>query len=173
MTSKVALFIDGPNFFYVQNHGLNWFTDPKRIIDWVEDEFNGDVVMPRYYQTVSGKDRGKTLGFLTALEENAGYFVERVKCKCFNNGSHSWTESNLTIKMMLDMYSEKSKYDTAVLVSGSRDFTEVVEKLLDEHKNVVVVGTKGYMSNDLINIVGSENFVDFNEIKEDVIKIKD
>ena len=49
---RVSVFVDGANFFFMQNNGLGWFADPKKLLDYIEVRF-GDIADAFYY---IGKD---------------------------------------------------------------------------------------------------------------------
>lgn len=170
--SRIAIFIDGPNFFYMQKDGLKWFADPKRIISWAARRFNGEVTEARYYQSVDPERPSSGETFLKALPY-MGYSVHKKHVKVVRDCDEQWVEANVTIPMMLDMWDIKDNLDVLILVSGDGDFTEIAERLKQRGKQVVVLSTDGegqnFLSNDLRATVG-QWYIDLNSIRDDVKK---
>tara|TARA_Y100000034_G_scaffold135296_1_gene206616 strand:- start:3430 stop:3948 length:519 start_codon:yes stop_codon:yes gene_type:complete len=168
MSNRIAVYIDGPNFFYMQKDGLSWFVDPKKILEWVKRRFNGDLVDARYYQSIDPMHAAKGGQFLKALPY-MGYSLHTKNVKTINDGNEQWNESNITIGMMLDIWDAKDQFDCLVLVSGSGDFEEIVERLRSRGKQVAILATHGFLSGDLRSKVG-QWFIDFSTIQNEVQK---
>jgi uncharacterized LabA/DUF88 family protein len=168
MSSRIAIFIDGPNFFYMQKDGLKWFVDPKKIIAWAGRKFDGEVVDARYYQSIDPEHMNKDAAFLKALPY-MGYSVHKKPVKSVQDGTDSWNEADITIGMMLDVWDAKEHFDTLILVSGCGDFEEIVERLKQRGKQVAILATNRYISGDLRAKVG-QKFIDFQTIQADVKK---
>lgn len=49
---RVSVFIDGANFFFMQRDGLKWFADPKKMLEYIENQY-GEIADAFYY---IGKD---------------------------------------------------------------------------------------------------------------------
>jgi uncharacterized LabA/DUF88 family protein len=168
MSSRIAVFVDGPNFFYMQKDGLKWFVDPKKIIAWAGRKFDGEVVDARYYQSIDPEHMNKDQGFLTALPY-MGYSVHKKNVKQRQDTDGSYMEADITIGMMLDIWDSKEQFDTLILVSGCGDFEEIVERLKQRGKQVAILATNKYISSDIRAKVG-QKFIDFQTIREDVRK---
>jgi uncharacterized LabA/DUF88 family protein len=166
--SRIAIFVDGPNFFYMQKDGLEWFVDPKKIIAWAGPKFDGEVVDARYYQSVDPTHANKDGGFLKALP-HMGYSVHKKNVKTIQDDGEEWNEAQITTGMMLDICESKNLFDTVILVSGSGDFEEIAERMKQQGKQFVVLATDRYISSDLRAKVG-RGFIDFDTIKKQVFK---
>lgn len=180
MSNRIAIFIDGPNFFYMQKDGLKWFVDPKKIIEWAKRRFNGDVVDATYYASVGydssdtknesfNKDRARKVEtFLKALPF-MGYTVTRKPVKIVRDGDDSWSEANVFITMSLDILATKDNFDTVIFVSGSGEFEEIVDRMKAMGKSVVILATDNYLSHDLRSKVG-QGYINFQDIQTDIQK---
>lgn len=163
--NRISIYVDGPNFFFMQKKELEWFIDPKKILEYVKNRFQGEIVDARYYQSVRDN---KSDSYHTALTY-MGYSVHISPCKMKYDGGEEWLESDVTIEMMLDMLDTSPTYDTVVLVSGSGEFEQVVERLKARGKRVILLTTEAFLSRDLRSKVG-QGFTDFKDIREEVLK---
>ena len=48
---RIAIFIDGANFFFMQKDRLHWWIDPKLLLDYIKNRF-GDLTEANYYVAV-------------------------------------------------------------------------------------------------------------------------
>ena len=62
---RVALFIDGSNFFYMQTRDLGYFLDPKKLLQFVT-QF-GEVTDAYYYTGEDDLQDARQQGYLDAL----------------------------------------------------------------------------------------------------------
>ena len=62
---KISVFLDGANFFFMQKDALGWFADPKRILDYIEEE--GDIVDAFYYIGQDTPPDARQQSYLDAL----------------------------------------------------------------------------------------------------------
>lgn len=179
MSNRIAVFVDGPNFFYMQKDGLKWFVDPKKILEWGKRRFNGEIVDATYYASTGydsgeedaefNKDRSRKIEtFLKALPF-MGYTVAKKPVKVVRDGDESWNEATVSIPMMLDIYATKDNFDTLILVSGSGEFEEIVERMKQNGKSVVILATDNYLSHDLRAKVG-QGYINFQDIRTDIQK---
>ena len=169
---RIAVYVDGPNFFYLQKNGLKWFADPKLVLSWAESNFEGQVVDARYY--LSSGDEGnesqrqRQHQFTHALP-HMGYSVQKRNVVHVRDGNESWTEARLTYAMMLDAAFNIDNYDIFVLISGSGDFEELATRLRQNGKEVAVLATDDRMSNELRAAVG-QWYTNFEDIRSEVQK---
>lgn len=170
MSRRVALFVDGPNFFYMQKGGLEWFADPKKIYDWVSNHFpNATLADARYYQSVDARKPNNSTLYLAALP-HIGFAVKTKALRQRNDDEGNYVSSNIDCYMMFDMFASRDNYDTCVLLSGSGNFAPVVERLVEDGKQVIILATEKFLSKELLSKVGSTCFVEMNDIRHELEK---
>lgn len=163
--NRIAVFIDGPNFFYTQRDVLNWFIDPKKLLKWISNRFDEKIenFEARYYQPIDPKIISLNESFLAAIPY-MGYSLHKKIV-----AGQTYSEGNITIPMMLDIWELKDSFDTLVLVSGTGDFEELIDKLKQRGKRVLVLATDKTVSKGVREKVG-QWYVNFNIIKSNVQK---
>lgn len=167
---RIHVAIDGPNFFYTQKDELGWFADPKKIISWIEKHADGTVTSAVYYDALDAGSVEQTSRskFLKALP-HMGYALSTTPLKTFRDEEGSFQQACITSNMMLDIWKSSDNFDAVLLVSGSRDFEEVVERLCKSGKEVYILSTPDYISSELHAKVG-RGFVNLHNIKPDIAK---
>jgi len=163
---RVAVFVDGANFFYMQRKKLGWFADPKKLLSYC-GRF-GEVVDAYYYVGTDAPPESRQQAYLVALTY-MGYSIITKPIKAFVNeltGSVRH-KANLDVEIVLDMFNTIDNYDMAVLVSGDGDFERPLQLLKARGKMFKVISTSGYLAAELRNIVGM-HYIDMNEIKPEI-----
>ncbi len=164
---KVAIFVDGANYFYMQKQ-LGWFVDAKKILKYCENF--GDVVDAYYY---IGKDAPPEAGqqaYLNALVY-MGYSLVTKPIKTIYDQSTgtSMQKANLDIEIVLDMFNTIDNYDVAVLISGDGDFERPLQLLKARGKKFKVLSTTGCVASELRNVAGM-HYVDMQSIRTEIQK---
>lgn len=159
---RIAVFIDGSNFFYMQKDCLKWWIDPKKLLDWIGNR--GEVVDATYYASTDPSNREQQ-SYLKALT-HMGYRVEPKPIKAFPqaDGTERF-KANLDIEIVLDMFNTLDIYDEAVLVSGDADFCRVLQVLRMRGKQFLVLSTKGFVANEIRAIAGM-HYRDIGDMRE-------
>lgn len=160
-TPRVAVFVDGCNFFYMQKDNLRWFVDPRKLLHVLSGY--GDIVDATYYTTLDHNNEGQ-VNFLRALE-HMGYTVPEPQSiyesdDCYNT---------VDIRMMLEMITQMPNYDLAVVISGDYAFTEPLKILRNCGKRFMVLGAQGCTSTHLQKMAGM-HYVDLADWKKDIVK---
>ena len=164
---RIAVFVDGANFFYMQKDRLKWWVDPKRLLEWIRDR--GDVVDAFYYIGVDSSAEPQQEGFLKALTY-MGYSLVTKELKTVQQSDGSERKkANLDVEIVLDMFNVIDHYDMAVLLSGDADFERPLTLLRARGKKFLVLSTQGFVAREIRSVVGM-HFVDFQDIREDVEK---
>lgn len=163
---RIAVFVDGSNFFYMQKDCLKWWIDPKKLLRWCGER--GSVVDATYYASVDPENEAQ--GSYSKALCHMGYRVESKTIKTFTaaNGSVKH-KANLDIEIVLDMFNTINNYDEAILVSGDADFGRALQILRARGKSFLVLSTKGFVASEIRAIAGM-HYRDFQEIKEFVEK---
>lgn len=165
MTPKIAVFLDGANFFFMQRDCLQWFADPKKILTFIEDKY-GPIEDAYYYIGQDVPPLMKDKAFFDTLPK-MGYSVvsKPIKKIIDHKTGKIKSKANLDIEIVLDMFNTIDRYDTAILISGDGDFERALDLLKARGKKVVVMATDGFIAKELIALVG-RNYVDLNDIRD-------
>jgi len=144
---RVAVFLDGSNFFYMQKDKLHWFVDPKKLLNWLT-QF-GDIADANYYTSIDHNNEGQ-VSYMRALS-HMGF---RVKSEPLDDEYDSFDGSGVYLDMIIDMLTGVDNYDMAVIVSGDSDFARIIEVLRSRGKKYLVLSTKGMISSDVRSVAG-------------------
>ena len=133
---RVAVFVDGANFFFLQRDGLGWFADPRKILTYLARY--GEVVDAYYYIGQQTQSDPRQQGYLDALP-SMGYTVVTKPIKNIYDAQSGGyrRKANLDIEIVVDMFNTIDQYDMAILISGDGDFERALqlvrEKLSDRY----------------------------------------
>jgi len=169
---SVAIFVDGANMFYVQKKN-GWHIDFNKVFGYFS---HGKNLHAAFYYTATPpySERERVEGYRRFREAliHIGYTVRDKEVRVLRDPTTGQTKlkGNLDIEMVMDLVSNRSHYDEAVLVGGDSDFVPVVRFLRDEGKRVTVVGQRGFTSLELINC--SSKYIDVNDIRTYIEKTK-
>jgi uncharacterized LabA/DUF88 family protein len=163
---RIAVFVDGSNFFYLQKDCLRWWIDPKKLLNWIRER--GEVVDATYYASVDTTNEGQN-SYIKALC-HMGFRVECKTIKTFTQEDGTTKhKANLDIEIVLDMFNTINNYDEAVLVSGDADFTRALQILRARGKNFMVLSTKGFVASEIRQVAGM-HYKDLAELREQIEK---
>ncbi len=166
--AKVAIFLDGANFFYMQRDGLEWFADPKKLLEYIEKKY-GEIEEAYYYIGQDAPPQAKDKAFLDMLPK-MGYSVVSKPIKSIADhvtGDVVKKKANLDIEIVIDMFSTIDRYDTAVLISGDGDFERALDLLKSRGKKVIVIATDKFVAKELIAFAG-RNYVRLDDIRAEI-----
>lgn len=167
---KVAVFVDGSNFFFMQKDDLGWFADPKKLLDYIEENI-GSIEDAYYYVGQDTPPEAKQKAFLDRLPDMGFSLVtKQIKTITADDGSIK-KKANLDIEIVLDMFNTIENYDYAVLVSGDGDFERALTLLKSRGKKFTVIATDKYMATELRSVVG-RHYIKLNDIKDKIEKEK-
>lgn len=158
---RIAVFVDGANFFYLQKNCLKWWIDSKKLLDHIGTR--GDVVDATYYVGVdSTKNQDDYLKFLM----NIGFSIERKDLKTIiqEDGTEK-KKANLDIEIVLDMFNTIENYDMAILVSGDGDFERPLKLLKARGRKFLVMSSQGFVAKEIREVAGM-HYVDFQSLRD-------
>lgn len=160
---KIAVFVDGGNFYYTQKE-LGWKVDSERLLDYCKEY--GEVVEAIYYTGVSN-DVGQRK-YHDWLAYNGYSLVTKPLKTIFDAANGQTTQkANLDVEIVLDMFNMIDRYDMAILVSGDSDFERALQLLKSRGKEVKVISTRGSVATELVHATGI-NYIDLLAIRESV-----
>ncbi len=164
---RIAVFVDGSNFFYLQKDQLRWWIDPKKLLKWIGHR-GGQVVDATYYASVDPTNEGQDK-YIKALC-HMGFRVESKIIKTYTQADGSTKhKANLDIEIVLDMFNTIENYDEAVLISGDADFCRALQILRARGKQFMVLSTKGFVANEIRQVAGL-HYKDLAELRDQIEK---
>ncbi len=167
---RISVFLDGANFFFMQRQKLNWFADPKRLLDYIGTK--GEIIEAFYYIGQDAPPEAKQQAFLDALP-GMGYSLVSKQIKTIYDTKTGATKrkANLDIEIVLDMFNTIEHYDMAVLVSGDGDFERALTLLRARGKQLLVIATEGFIARELRSVAG-RHYLDMQTIKSEIEKVR-
>jgi uncharacterized LabA/DUF88 family protein len=167
---KTSVFVDGANFFFMQRDKLQWFADPKRLLEFISTK--GEIIEAFYYIGQDAPPDARQQAFLDALP-GMGYSVITKQIKTIYDSKTGTTKrkANLDIEIVLDIFNTIDHYDQAVLVSGDGDFERALTLLRARGKHLLVIATEGYIARELRSVAG-RHYIDMQQIKSDIERLR-
>lgn len=159
--SRISVFVDGSNLFYLQKDALGWWIDLRKVLDYLA-KF-GDVVDAAIYSSVDPNSESQRAQLKSLAY--AGFRVEKKFIKPFTDkdGNIAY-KANMDVDIAVDMFNQIENYDTAVLVSGDGDFARALQILHARGKQFKVLSTSKFLSHELRSIAGM-HYTDFQNIR--------
>ena len=166
---RVAVFVDGANFFYMQKNDLNWFVDTKKLLAYCE---RFGVLTDAFYYI--GKDSppvAEQQAFLSALTYMGYSLVTKPIKTIYDSTSGKFIQkANLDIEIVLDMFNTIENYDLAVLVSGDGDFDRALRLLRARGKRFKVIASPHFVASELRDVAGM-HLIDMESIRAEIEKL--
>lgn len=163
--NRVAVFLDGSNFFFMQKDALHWFIDPKKLLGWINKNY-GEVTDANYYTTVDNRNEGQLM-YLKALN-HMGFRVETKPIDEYEDEDDGF-DGSVDLDMLIDILVQMENYDTAIIISGDADFARIVEILRARGKKYLVLSTKGMVAGAIRRVAGM-HYKDIAELRDDIEK---
>jgi uncharacterized LabA/DUF88 family protein len=168
--TRIAVFVDGSNLFYLQKSKLNVRFDLKKLLEYI-GRF-GDVVYACFYtgQDLQAEDN-KQQGFIDKLP-HLHFSVVTKPLKTIHDvvtGNPIKQKANLDVEIVLDMFNTIDNYDMAVLISGDGDFVRPLELLRAKGKTFKVLAIHETIARELLRLAGMD-YIDFRDILEHICK---
>lgn len=167
--TKVAVFIDGNNLFYLLRDRLNWAIDYKKFLDHISRY--GQIVDAYFYIGLDNHYDYPKCSFLDYLTF-AGFTIISKDVKCiFDDKTNSYKyKANLDIEIVLSMFNTIENYDMAILVSGDGDFERPLQLLRSRGKMFKVYSSEGFIAKEIRRISGM-HFVDLQDVRSEIERI--
>ncbi len=167
--TRVALFVDGANFFYMQKNDLGWFVDTRKLLDYCR-QF-GDLVDAYYYVGKDNQPETSQQAFLSALTYMGYSLVTKPIKSVYDSASGKFIQkANLDIEIVLDMFNTLDNYDLAVLVSGDGDFDRPLRLLRARGKRFKVLASPHFVASELRDVAGM-HLIDLETLKPELEKL--
>jgi uncharacterized LabA/DUF88 family protein len=150
---KVIAYIDGYNLYHgIRSQGWKWayWLNLHLMIENLLSQ-NQELITTKYFTTRVSTPENKRLRqqkFLEALGTipeikffYGKYVPDEVSCRqcghTYTTYHEKMTDVNIAVEMLTD--GMKNKYDTAILVSGDSDLVNVVHRVREFKKKVVIL----------------------------------
>jgi len=198
---KIAIFIDGKNFYAGWKESGGEKLDFQKMTKWIIDQCGGSELFAVYYYTgievgsnSETEQQEKLNSFLDMLEIQSGFFVRRFPRRqqqfdCADCGQVNFftQEKEVDTSMVADMmfYAAINAFDRCVLISGDSDYCPAIEGVQRLAKQVAVASWGGSgLSNKIrkaafchINLNRGSSFFNYNtkaqpnNIEEDIPEV--
>lgn len=168
---RISVYIDGANFYYglktINNRYSDTFFDFE---NYIKDIVNNGELITIYYYNAPLKQNLNKLVYWNQMKLFAR--LRKIpKCKVVlckrqkrvdRDEKEYYVIKGDDIHLSLDMLRDacKDKYDKAILVSGDGDFTQLVDYVRKENKEVDVYAFKDLTAVDLINKANRHFWID-------------
>ncbi|MEI7932101.1 MAG: NYN domain-containing protein [Alphaproteobacteria bacterium] len=138
-TDKIALFIDGANFFSA-GRALNTDIDYKKLLD--EFKKRGILIRAYYYTAIAEDDDYSPIRPLVDWLDYNGFSMVTKAARSYTDaqGRKRW-RGDMKIEMAVDIMAMADHADHIVLFSGDGDFCRLVEAVQAKGVRVTVVST--------------------------------
>lgn len=156
---KIAIFIDGKNFYAGWKESGGEKLDFQKMIQWIIKQSGGTDLFAIYYYTgvevgsnSETEQQDKLNSFLDMLEIQNGFFVRRFPRRqqqfdCADCGQVNFftQEKEVDTSMVADMmfYAAINAFDRCVLISGDSDYCPAIEGVQKLAKQVIVASWGG------------------------------
>ncbi|MDP3026617.1 MAG: NYN domain-containing protein [Nanoarchaeota archaeon] len=171
MIKRVSVYIDGANFYYeLKTINIKYSDIFFDFEKFVKEIIRNDELIAIYYYNAPLKENLNKWVYWNQMS----LFVRLrkiVKCKVIlckrqkridRDEKEYYVIKGDDIHLSLDMLRDacKDKYDKAILISGDGDFTQLVEYVKEENKEVIIYAFKELTSVDLINKSNKHFWID-------------
>jgi uncharacterized LabA/DUF88 family protein len=135
---KIALFIDGPNFYF-SARALGLDVDFKRLL--AEFERRGSLLRAYYYTTVMENAEFAAVRPLIDWLDYNGYTVVTKPAKEFDGEGRRKFKRNIAIELAVDALETVARVDHIFLFSGDGDYRKLIEALQRRGVRVTAVSS--------------------------------
>jgi uncharacterized LabA/DUF88 family protein len=152
---KTIMFIDNSNIFHGSRQA-GWRIDAKKLHAKLEAE--GPIWQTFFFAAVSDPPRYNQTGFYKMLKNDLHYEMtvfplgsKTVRCQKCGDSRRSYTEKGIDVALAtkLLVLGNNRAFETAILVSGDKDYLETVKAVKSMGMRVEVVSWRRSLSQEL------------------------
>jgi len=152
---KTIVYFDNSNIFHGQ-HDAGWRIDPAKLQAYLEK--SGDIWQVYFFAAVSDPPRYSQTAFYRRLKDILHWETvifplgsKTIKCKKCNGRWRTSTEKGVDVAIATKMLTHaiNRAFETAILVSGDKDYLETVRTVKNMGLRVEVVSYRKSLSQDL------------------------
>ncbi len=151
------MYFDNSNIFHSQ-HQAGWRIDAKKLLD--ELQKNGDIWQTHFFAAVTDPPRFSQTAFYRMLKNELHWEtvlfplgVKTHKCKkcgaTWKTGAEKGVDVAIATRLLT--HSMNRAFETAILVSGDKDYLETVRTVKAHGLRVEIVGFRRSLASDLVN----------------------
>lgn len=144
---KTYAFIDASNIIYGCTRA-GWKMDFEKLAEYLKTRYK---VQRLFYYAGLDPDNKKQLGFYEVLQK-LGYETRLVPVKRYSDGSR---KGDVDARLTFEAMRLSSEYNSAVFLTGDGDYFWLLEYLLENEKNVRLIGHSINTAKDLKRLFGS------------------
>lgn len=164
MITRVALYVDGGNAFFMQQR-QGWHIDPIKLLQWTA-KF-GHVFNATWYLGIKNNRDMEAFRNLMVI---AGYTVITKEVKeYYRSGGSINQKANMDVEMAIDAIVQAQNYDTVILLTNDGDFSYLAEQLVRMGKEVVVVALQQGLAIELRN--AATKYIDIETIRSEIERV--
>ena len=157
---KIMIFVDGSNLFYTaQMMGIE--IDYIKLVNVL---VNKDKLIRANFYSGIDNDNMTSVGWKYFMKRT-GFRMVTKQVVSYSDGK---AKADCDVEMAVDMINFSSAFDTCILITGDGDLTYAVDTLVQQGKQVEVVGHKQNTKDTLIH--SADRFIDLESIKHLIIK---
>ena len=172
---KTICFIDNANIFHGQ-HDAGWRIDWEKFQHYLEKD--EPIWQTYFFASETDPPREEALGFYQFLKEQLRWEVvlyplgkKTVRCQHCDHTDTVLTEKGVDVGLATKMLTLglNQAYETALLVSGDRDYLETIKYLKGIGLRVEVISWRSGLS-DAVAAESSAPVIFLDDIKNEIIK---
>jgi len=170
---KTIMFIDNSNIFHGSKQA-GWRIDAKKL--HAKLEADGPIWQTFFFAAVTDPPRYNQTGFYKMLKNDLHYEMtifslgsKTVRCDQCGDTRRSYTEKGIDVALAtkLLVLANNRAFETAILVSGDKDYLETVKAVKSMGMRVEVVSWKRSISQELAQ-ESSKNVVFLDDIRAEI-----
>ena len=170
---RTIMYVDNSNIFHSQRQA-GWRIDAGKLIEKLQED--GEIWQTYFYAAVTDPPRFAQTGFYNMLKnelhwETFIFPLGRKTHRC-RNCSSSWVSYaekgvDVALATRLLTHGMAKAFDTAILVSGDKDYLETVQTVKGFGLRVEIVAFRRSLSNDLA-AESSTPVLYLDDVKDDI-----
>jgi len=155
MRGKTIVFIDNSNIFH-GSKAAGWRIDAKALVELIEDR--GEVWQVFFFAAVTDPPRYQQTSFYRFLKNDLHFETtilplgqKTTTCRHCGRAHTTYVEKGVDVALATKMLTlaNSNTFETAVLVSGDKDYLETVKAIKAQGKRVEIYSWRGALSNEL------------------------
>ena len=152
---KTILFVDNSNIFQ-GSRNAGWRVDAKRLFKKLEEK--GPIWQTFFFAAVTDPPRYSQTGFYKMLKQELHFETtilplgkKTLRCNKCGDMRTTYTEKGVDVALAtkLLVLANNRAFDTAILLSGDKDYLETVKAVKAQGLRVEIVSWRGSLSRDL------------------------
>lgn len=172
---KTIMFVDNSNIFHGSRQA-GWRIDAKRL--HAKLELDGPIWQTFFFAAVSDPPRYNQTGFYKMLKNDLHYEMtifplgnRTTRCGRCGDIRRSFTEKGIDVALATKMLvlANNRAFETAILVSGDKDYLETVKNVKSTGARVEIVSWRRSLSQELAQ-ESSKNVVILDDLRGEIEK---